>query len=282
MKAVSLSLSRLEGDLQMAGKAPGTIQQYLSSARGFEAFLGREMNLATPDEIRGWVGYLRQQPIGAARLRCHYSALTFLYRKTLGQPEKVAFISMPRSEAPLPVVLTPAEVQRVLGAFTHAKYRTFFALVYATGLRIREASLLETRDIDALQQVIRVRHAKGGRERLVPLNRRLYGLLRTHWQHERPSHPWLFTTQTDKPICHETARRALLCASAVAGIGKVVTPHMLRHAFATHLLEQGTDLRKIQVVLGHGSIKSTTIYTQVSAKEIASLKSALEGLTLPT
>lgn len=282
MKAVSLSLSRLEGDLQMAGKATGTIHQYLSSIRGFEAFLGREMALATADELRDWVDHLRQQPIGAARLRCHYSALTFLFRKTLGQPEKVAFISMPRSEAPLPVVLTPAEVQRVLGAFTTAKYRTFCTLLYATGLRIREAALLETGDIDVMNQVIRVRHAKGGRERLVPLNRRLYGLLRVYWQHERPSQPWLFTAKTGQPLCHETARRALLCASAVAGIGKVVTPHMLRHAFATHLLEQGTDLRKIQVVLGHGSIKSTTIYTQVSAKEIASLKSPLESLSLPT
>lgn len=280
MKEVSLSLSRLEGDLQMAGKAPGTIHQYLSSVRGFEAFLGREMALATPDEIRGWVEHLRRSPIGAARLRCHYSALTFLYRKTLGQPEKVAFISMPRSEAPLPVVLTPAEVHRVLGAFTTAKYRTFCTLLYATGLRIREAALLETRDIDAMNQVIRVRHGKGGRERLVPLNRRLIGLLRAYWAHERPTKPWLFTAKTGQPICHETARRALLCASAVAGIGKVVTPHMLRHAFATHLLEQGTDLRKIQVVLGHGSIRSTTIYTQVSAKEIASLRSPLEDLTM--
>ena len=282
MKAVSLSLSRLEGDLQMAGKAPGTIQQYLASIRGFEAFLGLGLDQACQDDIRRWVEHLRHQPIGPARLRCHYSALTFLYRKTLGQPEKVAFISMPRSEAPLPIVLTPAEVQRVLGAFTTAKYRTFCTLLYATGLRIREAALLETGDIDVMNQVIRVRHGKGGRERLVPLNRRLYATLRTYWAHERPSHPWLFTAKSGKPICHETARRALLCASAVAGIGKVVTPHMLRHAFATHLLEQGTDLRKIQVVLGHGSIRSTTIYTQVSAKEIASLKSPLEGLDLPT
>lgn len=278
MNAVSLSLSRLEGDLEMAGKAPGTIQQYLSSIRGFEAFLGRELDLATSDELRSWVEHLRRQPIGASRLRCHYSALTFLYRKTLGQPEKVAFISMPKSETPLPIVLTPAEVQRVLGAFTTVKYRTFFTLIYATGLRIREASLLETRDIDSMNQVIRVRHAKGGRERLVPLGRPLYSILRAYWAHERPVLPRLFTAKSGQPICHETARRALLCASAVAGIGKVVTPHMLRHAFATHLLEQGTDLRKIQVVLGHGSIKSTTIYTQVSAKEIASLKSPLEDL----
>ena len=280
MKAVSLALSRLEGDLQMAGKAPGTIQQYLSSLRGYEAFLGREMELATTDEIRAWVGHLRCQPIGAARLRCHYSALTFLYRKTLGQPEKVAFISMPRSDAPLPVILTPAEVQRVLGSFTTAKYRAFFTLIYGTGLRIREAALLQTRDLDATQQVIHVIHGKGGRERIVPLSRRLVVALRAYWMHERPTQPWMFTSKAGHPICHETARRALLCASAVAGIGKVVTPHMLRHAFATHLLEQGVDLRRIQVVLGHGSIRSTTIYTQVSAKEIASLRSPLEDLPM--
>jgi site-specific recombinase XerD len=280
MKEISLPLSRLESDLRMAGKAPATIQQYLSSIRGFGAFLGQEMGQATPDEIRTWVGHLQRQPIGAARLRCHYSALTFLYRKTLGQPEKVAFISMPHSDAPLPVILTPPEVQRVLGSFTMAKYRAFFTLIYGTGLRIREAALLQTHDLDATQQVIHVRHGKGGRERLVPLSRRLVVALRTYWMHERPTQPWLFTSKAGRPICHETARRALLCASAVAGIGKVVTPHMLRHAFATHLLEQGTDLRRIQVVLGHGSIRSTTIYTQVSAKEIASLRSPLEDLTL--
>ena len=280
MKAVSLFLSRFEHDLQMAGMASGTIQQYLSSIRSFEAFLGQDMDLASPEELRAWVGHLQRQPIGAARLRCHYSALTFLFRKTLGQPEKVAFISMPRSNAPLPVILAPAEVQRVLGSFTTAKYRAFFTLIYGTGLRIREAALLQTYDLDATQAVIHVRHGKGGRERLVPFGRKLVVALRTYWAHERPTQPWLFTSQAGRPICHETARRALLCASAVAGIGKVVTPHMLRHAFATHLLEQGTDLRRIQVVLGHGSIRSTTIYTQVSAKEIASLRSPLEDLTL--
>jgi len=264
----------------MAGKAGGTIQQYLSSLRGFEAFLGQDAGQASQDEIRNWVDHLRRQPISAARLRCHYSALTFLFRKTLGQPEKVAFISMPKSDAPLPTVLTLAEAKRVLEAFTTAKYRTFFALIYATGLRIREASQLETRDIEAMHQVIRVRHGKGGRERLVPLNRHLYSALRAYWAHERPTQPWLFASQAGKPLCHATARMALLKASAVAGIGKVVTPHMLRHSFATHLLEQGTDLRKIQVVLGHGSIRSTTIYTQVSAKEIASLRSPLEDLPM--
>lgn len=280
MKAASLSLSRLEGDLQMADRAKGTIQQYLASARRFEEFLGTDVSEAGQEAIRHWVDHLQTQPIGPERLRCHYSALKFLYGRTLGQPEKVAFISMPRKDSPLPTVLSPAEIQRVLDGFLVAKYRVFFALIYATGLRIREASLLQTSDIDSMQQVIHVRHGKGGRERLVPMPSKLYGLLKAYWKHERPQLPWLFTTKGGRPLCHETARRALLCASAVAGIGKVVTPHMLRHSFATNLLEHGTDLRKIQVVLGHGSIRSTTIYTQVSPSQIAAVRSPLEDLTV--
>jgi site-specific recombinase XerD len=280
MKAISLSLSRLEADLRMADRATGTIQQYLASIRRFEEFLGLDLAEADQGSIRRWVEYLQGQPIGPERLRCHYSALKFLYGRTLGQPDKVAFLSMPRKDAPLPAVLTVAEVQRVLDGFLVAKYRVFFALIYATGLRIREASLLETHDINAFQQVIHVRHGKGGKDRLVPMPAKLYGLLRTYWKHERPPEPWLFASNAGRPICHDTARRALLYASARAGIGKVVTPHMLRHSFATNLLEHGTDLRKIQVVLGHGSIKSTTIYTRVSPEQVASVRSPMEDLNV--
>jgi site-specific recombinase XerD len=280
MRTPSLPLSRLEKDLRMADRAEGTTQQYLASVRRFEEFLGMDMEEASQEAIRGWVEHLQLQPIGPERLRGHYSALKFLYSRTLGQPEKVAFISMPSKDAPLPTVLSHTEVQRVLDGFTSAMYRMFFALIYATGLRIREASLLETSDIDSVQQVIHVRNGKGGRERLVPMNPRLYELLRNYYKHERPLQPWLFTNKVGKSLCHGTARRALLCASAVAGIGKVVTPHMLRHSFATNLLEHGTDLRKIQVILGHSSIKSTTIYTQVSPSQIASVRSPLEDLSM--
>jgi site-specific recombinase XerD len=123
-----------------------------------------------------------------------------------------------------------------------------------------------------------VRNGKGGKDRMVPMDTKLYGLLRAYYKHEQPPKPWLFASKSGKPITLETARRALLCASAVSGIGKVVNPHLLRHAFATHLLEGGTDLRKIQVVLGHGSIRSTQIYTQVSPSQIAAVRSPLEDL----
>jgi site-specific recombinase XerD len=114
---------------------------------------------------------------------------------------------------------------------------------------------------------------------MVMLSAKLLDQLRNYWKYDRPTPPLLFSTRKGNPLCAETARRALLCASAVAGIGKIVTPHMLRHSFATSLLENQTDLRVIQVLLGHKSIKSTTIYTQVSVSQIAAVRSPLEGMT---
>ena len=262
--AVSVALSRFAGDLRMANRATGTIQSYVASARRFEEFLGHDLGEASQENVRRCVDVLRQQAIGASRLGQHYAALKFLYARTLGQPEKVAWITIPKARVPLPSILARTEIQRILDGFTSAKYRMFFTLIHATGLRITEASLLETSDIDAMQQVIHVRNGKGGKDRLVPMSAKLYGLLRA--------------SKSGKPITLETARRALLCASAVSGIGKVVNPHLLRHAFATHLLENGTDLRKIQVVLGHGSIRSTQIYTQVVPSQIAAVRSPLEDL----
>jgi site-specific recombinase XerD len=262
----------------MANRAPRTILQYVGSARRFEEFLGHDLGDASQESVRRWVDVLRQQAIGASRLGLHYSALKFLYARTLGQPEKVAWITIPKAKAHLPSILAPAEIARLLGGFTTAKYRTFFTLVYGAGLRISEACRLETRDIDAMQHVIHIRDGKGGKDRLVPMGGKLYGLLRAYYKHEQPAKPWLFASKSGGPLCAETARRALLCAAAASGIGKIVNPHLLRHAYATHLLESGEDLRKIQVVLGHASIKSTQIYTQVAPNQIAAVRSPLEDL----
>ncbi len=276
--AVSVSLSRFAGDLRMANRATGTINHYVASIRRFEEFLGQELAEASQESVRRWVDHLRGQAVGASRLGQHYAALKFLYARTLGQPEKVAWITIPKAKAHLPSILGRPEIQRLLEGFTTAKYRMFFTLIYAIGLRINEASLLETRDIDVMQKVIHVRNGKGGKERMVPMDGKLYGLLRTYYKHEQPPKPWLFASKSGNPVCPETARRALLCAAAASGIGKIVGPHMLRHAFATHLLESGEDLRRIQVVLGHGSIKSTQIYTQVAPSQIAAIRSPLEDL----
>jgi site-specific recombinase XerD len=275
----SIVLARLDSDLKMAGRALGTRQQYLASLRRFEERMGKAADQATQEEIRTWVEHLQTLGVSPERLRCHYSALIFLFKKTLGRPEMVAFISMSRKDAPLPVILTAQEVKRVLECFLVAKYAIFFSLIYATGLRINEARHLETRDIDALRGVIHVRHAKGGGERLVMLSPKLLNLLRDYWKYDRPTPPLLFSTRKGKPLCPETARRALLCASAMAGIGKIVTPHMLRHSFATSLLENKEDLRTIQVLLGHKNIQTTTVYTRVSTSQIAAVQSPLDRLT---
>jgi site-specific recombinase XerD len=172
--AVSVSLSRFAGDLRMANRATGTIQLYVASIRRFEEFLGQELADASQESIRRWVDHLRSQAIGASRLGQHYSALKFVYARTLGQPEKVAWITIPKAKAHLPSILGRPEIQRLLDGFTTAKSRMFFTLIYATGLRITEASLLETQDIDSMQKVIHVRHGKGDKHRMVPMDGKLY------------------------------------------------------------------------------------------------------------
>jgi site-specific recombinase XerD len=178
----------------------------------------------------------------------------------------------------MPVVLSPNEVRRLLGALREPKYRVFFALLYATGLRVLEATQLETRDIDAQRGLIHVRHAKGRDERFVMLGARLLELLRGYWRFERPPQPWLFATARGTPLNADVARNALRLAAAEARLEKRVTPHVLRHSFATHLLESGTDLRVIQVLLGHRSIRTTARYAHVSSSLIAVTRSPFDTL----
>jgi site-specific recombinase XerD len=213
-------------------------------------------------------------------MRQHFAALKFLYEKTLGRPEVVSFISWPRDVPRLPFVLNVSEVARLLRALREPKYRAFFTLVYATGLRLREASRLETRDIDGARGVIHVRHAKGREERLVTLGTRLLATLRIYWKFVRPPAPWLFASSRGTHVSPEVARRALKHAAAEAGLDARVTPHVLRHCFATHLLEAGTDLRVIQVVLGHRSIRTTARYAHVSPEMISKTPSPFDRLNL--
>jgi integrase/recombinase XerD len=178
-------------------------------------------------------------------------------------------------------VLSLEEVGRLLDALASPKFRVFFTLINATGLRISEAIRLETRDVDAARGVIHVRHGKGRRkERFVTLSPRLLAILRAYWKALRPSAPWLFASQTGKPLKGDVARGALALAAEQAQLTKKATPHLLRHSFATHLLESGTDLRVIQVLLGHAHITSTTRYARVSTATIAKAGSPID--LLPT
>jgi site-specific recombinase XerD len=269
---------RMMQDLELAGHVPDTQSKYINSIRDFAKHHGRCPSELGQEEVRQWVEHLGTKDLSSQRLRLHFAALRFLYGKTLGRQEVVSFLSSPKDRRKLPVVLSVEEVARVLQQICVFKHRVFCATLYGTGLRISEACRIQTSDIDASRGVIHIRNGKGGRERLVGLKPTLLELLRTYWLHERPAAPWLFASSRGNHFSGSPINKALADAAKRAGVEKRVTAHTLRHCFATHLIEEGTDLRVIQVLLGHASIKTTTRYAQVSAGMIAKASSPLELL----
>jgi len=272
-----LRLKMIE-DLKLTGYAPYTCKTYLNSIQALAAYFWKPPDQLTADELRVWVRFLRGTRVGPQRMRQHFAALKFFYGKTLGQPERVSFLSWPKDPDRLPVVLSEGEVHLVLTALESTRLRVFFTTVYATGLRLGEACQLQTRDIDAARHVIVVRKGKGNKERLAMLSDRLYAILRAYWKEERPAAPWLFSSRTGEHLDPGVAREGIKLAAQKAGLDKRVTPHVLRHSFATHLLDNGTDLRVIQALLGHSCIESTTRYTRVSTGLVSSTQSPLDRL----
>ena len=208
------------------------------------------------------------------------AALRFFYGVTLGMaeiPERIAYAREPRR---LPVVLSADEVVRFLEAVPSLKARAALTTAYAAGLRVSEVTGLRVADIDSGRMMIRIEHGKGGKERYVMLSAQLLAILRTYWRLARPEH-WLFPGRNaTRPIEPTTLHAACRSARAAAGIGKKVTVHILRHSFATHLLESGVDIRVIQVLLGHAHLSTTARYTHVSQGLIGRTASPLEKLKL--
>lgn len=267
-------------DLELGAYAEGTRQNYINAIVEMSRYFGRSPATLTRDDLRTYVTYLRERRCQSeSRLRGHLAAIKFLFTKTLGREEDVSFLSWPRSSHKLPVVLSTNEVSALIRAIDRCTYRTVTVVMYATGLRIAEACALETRDIDASRHVIHVRHGKGRRQRLVPLSPRLLAVLRRYWKRQRPTPPILFpATYARGHVRAPSVRSALRRATTKAKLDKKVTPHVLRHSCATHLLDAGTDIRVIQAILGHQSIRTTMRYTQVSTKLLEQASTLLERL----
>jgi site-specific recombinase XerD len=206
------------------------------------------------------------------------SALRFLYGVTLRRPWSIEAIPYPKQPRKLPVVLSREEVASFLDAITNLKHRALLTCIYAAGLRVSVVVRLKLSDVDSQRMVLRIEQAKGQRDRFVMLSPRLLALLREYWKAYQPEH-WLFPGQTgERPMIEASVRHACRKIARDAGVTKRVTLHILRHSFATHLLEDGVDLRSIQMLLGHRSLSTTSLYTHVSAQRLHAVASPLDTL----
>ncbi len=269
---------RMRDDLKLKNYAKGTVDHYLSCARTFLKQSRVPPTKVRAAQVRRYVLKLAEAR-SPATVKMHIAAIRFLYTVTLRRPKVVETLYFPKVPHKLPDILAAEEVDRLLAAVNEPKYRAVLMTAYGTGMRLSEACSVLTTDIDSQRGVIHIHQGKRNRDRLVMLSPVLLTALREYWKVYRPTPPVLFPG--NKPgtfVSHAAVREALRRARLKAGVAKRVTPHSLRHAFATHLLEDGADIRTIQVLLGHGSIRSTARYTQVSARHIAKTKSPLDRL----
>ena len=262
---------RMIEDMTVRNLSPATQRSYVQAVSKFSRFFGRSPERLTLEDVRTYQVHLASKGVGWASLNQTVAALRFFYGVTLGMaeiPERIAYAREPRR---LPVVLSADEVVRFLEAVPSLKARAALTTAYAAGLRVSEVTGLRVADIDSGRMMIRIEHGKGGKERYVMLSAQLLAILRTYWRLARPEH-WLFPGRdATRPIEPTTLHAACRSARAAAGIGKKVTVHVLRHSFATHLLNRGADLRALQLLLGHSSLSTTQIYTLVAREHLKQL-----------
>jgi site-specific recombinase XerD len=269
---------RMESDLKLAGYAAQTRKIYLLYARQFAKHFMRSPEEMGEPEIRQFLTYLvEERRISFSTYRQVRAALRLLYLQTIGRPVAVEWIPTRRRDKRLPVVLSGTEVEALLLAIHNLKYRTLITALYAGGLRISEGCRLRPDDIDAKRMVIRVEAGKGRVDRYTLLSTRLLDELRDYWRRYRLQGMWMFPGHTQAGhVSPQSVRWAFQRALVAAGIRKEVTPHVLRHSFATHMLETGVDVTVVQTVLGHASLRATTAYTHISVEHLSRTRSPLD------
>jgi integrase/recombinase XerD len=272
---------RMIEDMTVRNLSPTTRASYIRNVKRFSQHFGRSPDRLGLEDVRAYQVHLVSQEIAWATLNQVVSSLRFFFGVTLGRkdlPERIAYARRPKT---LPVVLSQEEVAAFLEAVPKVRDRVALTTAYATGLRASEVVGLRTQDIDSSRMVIHVANGKGGKQRYVMLSPKLLGILRAYWDIKRPRRPWLFPGRRgEKPLDPSTLNAACAAAVAATGIGKNATLHCLRHAFATHLLEQGTDISIVQALLGHSHLSTTIRYISVATRTIAAVKSPVEHLTL--
>jgi len=270
---------RMLEDLQIRNYASTTVSAYIRSVAEFAKHFGKSPELLGSEQIREYQLYLvKEKEVSLSSYIQAVCALRFLYSNTLHLAVSVDRIPLPRYEKKLPVILSPAEVKLLLEAPKNLAYRAMLTTMYAAGPRVSEVARLKVADIDSSRNVIWIRGGKGRKDRQTLLPPRLLELLRVYYRWKRPKE-WLFPgEEPDKPITTKSIYLACIKAAEGAGISKPIHPHSLRHAFATHLLDAGVNLRSIQILLGHAKLETTARYLHVSDTAVRSTTSPLELL----
>lgn len=268
-------------DMQLRRFSPRTQDTYLAVVRALAKHFKQSPDLISKEQVQDYLLYLlNERKLAWSSCDVHANGLQFFFRVTLGRPN--VFLLPPRQHAQrLPEVLSGSELERLFAAVGNLKHRVMLMVAYAGGLRLGELIHLKVTDIDSHRMMIRVEQGKGNKDRYTLLSQRLLNELRAYWKTYRPK-TWLFPGKTpDKPLSESSVQKALIFAKIKAGIRKTGGIHALRHCFGTHLLEAGTDLRTIQVLMGHRSIQTTARYTRVTAHKIRFTPSPLDLLSRP-
>jgi integrase/recombinase XerD len=269
---------RMIEDMTVRKFAARTQEAYIRSIKNFSAFLGASPDTASDEDLRRYRLHLVANGAGVPTINNSLTALRFLFLVTLRKPAVVVDMPFVREPRRLPIVLSPEEVARLLDAAPGLKYKAALSVAYGAGLRASEVISLKVSDIDSARMVIRVEQGKGRKDRYVMLSEHLLELLRAWWKAARPQ-GWLFPGRDPvQPLTTRQLNRACHAAVQMAEIDKRVSLHTLRHSFATHLLEQKTDIRVIQVLLGHKKLDTTALYTRVALKALGDVTSPLEHI----
>jgi integrase/recombinase XerD len=272
---------RMLEDMQIRNYSPHTIEGYLRYVGQFAKHFGVSPDQLGPEHIRTYQLHLLHKQVSKSIFIQTVCGLRFLYETTLRRPWMVEYIPYPRKPKKLPIILSREEVHALMEAPRHVKHRLILATLYTTGLRVAELCALQGTDIDSGRMVIQVRQGKGKRDRQVGLSPELLPLLRQYWKLYGLK-SWLFPgTRITEPITPAGVEWICKKAGRAAQLQKTVYPHLMRHTFATHLLEAGMDLRSIQLLLGHATLRSTSIYLHVANPALRSTQGALGTLALP-
>ncbi len=278
-RAISPLRRRMIEDMSIRKFAAKTQHDYVQRVKDFATFLGRSAATAEAEDVRRFRLHLTASGAGTPKINATVAALRFFFKVTLDRPDLVKHLSFIHEPRKVPVVLSPEEVARFLEAAPDLKYKAALSVAYGAGLRVSEVVSLKVSDIDSKRMMLRVEQGKGRKDRHAMLSPVLLDLLRDWYRIARPQ-GWLFPGQNPvSPMSTRQLTRACHAAAHMAEIAKRVSPHTLRHSFATHLLEQNIDIRVIQVLLGHAKLDTTALYTRVATNTIREVMSPLDRLT---